>query len=61
MEKIVDYIAVHERAKVTIMNDYRKLPRSMKKQKQYYEVAKRKDKRKVVRRDDDIFVALEQS
>lgn len=61
MEKIVDYIAAHDRAKATIMNDYRKLPRSTKKQKRYYEAAKRKDKRNAVRRVDDIFAVLEQS
>ena len=61
MEKIVDYIVAHDRAKVTIMNDYRKLPRSTKKQKRYYEAAKRKDSRNAARRIDDIFAALEQS
>lgn len=61
LEKIVDYIAAHDRARVTIMNDYRKLPRSTKKQKRYYEAAKHKDKRKAARRVDDIFAALEQS
>lgn len=59
--KIVHYIIAHDRAKVTIMNDYRNLPRSTKKQKRYYEIAKRKDRRNAARRVDDIFAALEKS
>lgn len=60
MEKIVDYIVAHERAKVTIMNDYRKLPRSTKKQKRYYKAAKRKDRQNAARRVENIFTTLEQ-
>ncbi len=61
MEKIVDYIIAHDRAKITIMDDYRKLPRSSKKQKKYYKAAERRDRRNAMRRLDSIFSTLEQS
>ena len=60
MEKIVNYIIAHDRAKITIMDDYRKLPRHTKKQKKYYKAAERKDRRNAIRRLDSIFAALEQ-
>ena len=61
MEKIVDYIIAHDRAKVIIMDDYRKLPKSTKRQKQYYKMAERKNRRNAARRLDAIFASLEQS
>lgn len=61
MGKIVEYIVVHDRAKITIMDDYRKLPKSTKKQKKYYKAAERKDRRNAMRRLDSIFASLEQS
>ena len=61
MEKIVEYIIAHDRAKITIMDDYRKLPKSTKKQKKYYKAAERKDRRNAMRRLDSIFASLEQS
>ena len=61
MEKLVDYIVAHDRAKITIMEDYRKLPKRTKKQKKYYRAAERRDKRNAAKRLDDIFAALEQS
>ena len=61
MEKIVDYIIAHDRAKIIIMDDYRKLPKSTKRQKQYYKMAERKNRRNVARRLDAIFASLEQS
>lgn len=60
MEKIVDYIVAHDRAKLTIMDDYRKLPRSTKQQKKYYKAAERRDKRNAARRLDSLFLLLEQ-
>ena len=59
MEKIVEYIVAHDRAKVTIMDDYRKLPTSTKKQKQYFKSAKRKADRKASRRLDSLFLMIE--
>ena len=61
MEKIVDYIVAHDRAKITIMDDYRKLPRSTKQQKKYYKAAERRDRRNAMRRLDMIFESLEKS
>lgn len=61
MEKIVDYIIAHDRAKITIMDDYRKLPRSTKRQKQYYKAAERRERKNAMRRLDSIFSSLEQS
>lgn len=61
MEKIVDYIVAHDRAKVIMMDDYRKLPKSTKRQKQYYRAAERKDRRNSMKRLDSIFAALEQA
>ncbi len=61
MEKIVEYITAHDRAKLIIMDDYRKLPKSTKQQKKYYKAAERRDKKQAMRRLDSIFAALEQS
>lgn len=61
MGKIVEYIVAHDRAKITIMDDYRKLPKSTKKQKKYYKAAERKDRRNAMRRLESIFASLEQS
>lgn len=61
LQKIVEYIAAHDRAKVIIMDDYRKLPRSTKQQKKYYQSAERKAKKKAGQRLDALFAALESS
>ena len=59
LDKIVDYIVSHDRAKVIIMDDYRKLPRTTKKQKYYYQAAARKKRKQDKRRVFDLFAALE--
>lgn len=59
MEKIVEYIIAHDRAKVTIMDDYRKLPTSTKKQKQYFKAAKKREDKKAARRLDSLFLMIE--
>lgn len=59
--KIVGYVAAHDRAKVTIMDDYRKLPRQTKRQKKYYRAAEKREKRNAGKRLDSLFVALENS
>lgn len=61
IEKLVEYIIAHDRAKITIMDDYRKLPKRTKKQKKYYKLAERKDRRNTMRRLDSIFSSLEQT
>lgn len=59
MEKMVDYICAHDKAKVTIMDDYRKLPKNTKKQRKYYNSAKNKAKKKDIRRVYNLFDMLE--
>ena len=61
LEKIVEYITGHDRAKLIIMDDYRKLPKSTKQQKKYYKAAERRDKKQAMRRLDSIFASLEQT
>ena len=59
LTKLVEYITKHDRAKVIIMEDYRKLPHSTKEQKKYYRAAERKAQKKASRRLDALFAALE--
>lgn len=61
--KIARYILEHDKAKVIIMDDYRKLPKMTKKQKKYYKQAeqraKKRERRQNRNRLDRIFAALE--
>lgn len=57
--RIMNYIIDHDRAKLIIMDDYRKLPRKTKKQKKYYRQAERRHKRKQRFRIDAVFASLE--
>ena len=59
LDAIVKYIVRHDRAKVVMMNDYRKLPKDNKKQKQYYRIAEKKDRKKKMKNLYSIFEALE--
>lgn len=61
LEKLVEYITAHDKAKITIMDDYRKLPNRTKKQKKYYRAAERRDKKQAMKRLDSLFAELEQS
>ena len=61
IESIIEYIIAHDKAKVIIMDDYRKLPKSTKKQKKYYYAAERKQRRNDTRRIDILFAVLEQN
>ena len=36
LHKLINYIAAHDKAKIAIMEDYRKLPKSTAKQRKYY-------------------------
>lgn len=58
LDKLVDYIVAHDRAKLTILVDYRNLPNRTKKQRKYYRAAERKEKRKAIRRLDCIFASI---
>ena len=48
----------HDEAKKIMQEDYRNLPRRTKKQKRYYEQAKRKDRRAQIQRLDQLFDSL---
>ena len=45
LNKLINYIAAHDKAKIAIMEDYRKLPKSTAKQRKYYRQAEGKFKR----------------
>ena len=55
LDKLVEYIIAHDRAKGIIMNDYRKLPNRTKKQKKYYRATERRDRRQTMRRLDSLW------
>lgn len=61
MEKIVEYIIAHDRAKLIIMDDYRKLPKTTRRQKKYYKAAERKAKKRELYRVNFLFAELEAS
>lgn len=61
LSALIDYIGAHDRAKVTILEDYRKLPQQTKKQKKYYKAAEKKAKKREQQRVDDLFALLESS
>ena len=62
-EKILNYVIAHDKAKQIIREDYRKLPRTTKRQKKYYEIAKKRERKKeiirVYKRIDDLFSIVE--
>lgn len=49
INKVVNYIREHDKSIVDTEGDYHKLPKTTKKQKRYYEQAKKRAKRKSVR------------
>lgn len=59
LDKLVEYIIAHDRAKLTIMDDYRKLPRSTKQQEKYYNAAKKRNERRRAERLDNLFFMIE--
>ena len=56
---VVTYIYEHDKAKRIIENDWKKLPKKTKRQKKYYEQAKRKDRHQKLKRIDELFKELE--
>lgn len=60
IHKLLVYIYNHDKAKVTIMDDYRKLPRNTTKQRKYYRQAKNAERRKSIKKVYAIFEELEQ-
>ena len=59
LDKIIDYILAHDRAKAIMRVDYRQLPQSTKKQKMYYKKAEKKQKIKDCKRVEYLFKILE--
>lgn len=56
---LIRYASEHDKAKALCGNDYHRLPRTTKKQKQYYRAAKNREKRRSIRRVEEIFAELE--
>lgn len=63
LNKIIFYIAKHDKAKQIIKDDYKKLPKSTKRERKYYNHAKQKMKKRESRdkmyRLDQIYKELE--
>ncbi len=59
IDQLISYIIEHDRAKVTIMDDYRKLPKRTRKQKIYYRQAERRERKKAYQRLDSLFALIE--
>ncbi len=57
--KIIEYVLAHDKAKVIMMDDYRKLPCQTKKQKKYYKQAKHREHSRQIRNVDALFAQLE--
>ena len=58
--KIIKYIADHDKAKKIMQQDWHNLPKQTKKQRDYYKQARKRERRKSIRRVDDIFKQLEE-
>lgn len=56
---LIRYASEHDKAKALCENDYRRLPRGTKKQKKYYKSAKNRERRRSIRRVEEIFAELE--
>lgn len=63
LHKLINYVVAHDKAKVIMKNDYRKLPRSTARQRKYYKQAENKFKRRNTRlqrnRLDELFRNIE--
>lgn len=57
---IMEYISRHDRMKPIVDKDWRKLPKTTKKKRKYYNQAKRRAERKAIRNLDKIFEQIEQ-
>lgn len=55
----LQYIQKHDTYKPIMLSDYHQLPRDSKEQKKYYNVARRRDKRRSARRVDMLFAMIE--
>ena len=58
-ERYVNYILDHDNAKKIMATDYRNLPKQTKKQKKYYNQAKKRERKKSTRRVLELFDKIE--
>ena len=56
--RIIQYIIKHDEAKKIIADDYRKLPQKSRKEKKYYEIARRTDHRQKRRQLYDLLDSI---
>ena len=56
---LITYIGEHDKAKLIIMDDYRKLPKQTNKQRKYYRQAEKREKRQSKSRTEYLFRKLE--
>lgn len=61
LDSLIRYIYRHDQAKEIMEDDYRKLPRSTKRQKKYYRQAKKREQRRSIRRVDELFAMLDRA
>lgn len=61
LSSLIKYIYRHDQAKEIMEEDYRKLPRSTKRQKKYYWQAKKREQRRSIRRVDELFAMLDRA
>ena len=59
LEKLINYIVAHDKAKEIIMDDYHKLPQRSKKQKKYYRQAERRARTESIKRVEMLFTMLQ--
>lgn len=59
MQRLVQYIVDHDRAKKIINDDWKKLPKKTSKQRKYYKQAKRREEKKQHKRLDQLFEMIE--
>jgi len=59
LERFMPYIYEHDKAKIIMDQDWRKLPKKTKKQKKYYRQAEKRASRNKKRRLDEIFDKIE--
>ena len=60
MEKILNYVEAHDKAKKIMADDYHKLPQKTKRERMYYRKAEKKERRKAYARLDTLFALISQ-
>lgn len=60
LDKIINYIISHDKAKIIMMDDYKKLPQRTKTQKRYFKAAKKKADKRKNQQIDRLFAQIEE-